>query len=163
MDYWPCQFSSTHLFSESNAQNDVLMAMRQGKMWAQHGKFVESLMFSVNNKKGKVHNIGSVAYVSQIGENIKINLEVNLASEDWQGFETSLDELELIIITQDSITTTPISVYANMTGKRLSFETSQIINSKHTVVRIRGRSIQPEMHHYMFYTNPIYIRVRDAN
>jgi hypothetical protein len=163
MDYWPCQFSSTHLFSESNAQNDVLMAMRQGKMWAQHGKFVESLMFSVNNKKGKVHNIGSVAYVSQIGENIKINLEVNLASEDWQGFETSLDELELIIITQDSITTTPISVYANMTGKRLSFETSQIINSKHTVVRISGRSIQPEMHHYMFYTNPIYIRVRDAN
>ena len=163
MDYWPCQFSSTHLFSESNAQNDVLMAMRQGQMWAQHGKFVESLKFSVNNEEGKVHNIGAVAYVGQIGENIKINLEVNLAPEDWQGFATSLDELELIIITEDSITTTPISVYANMKGKRLSFETSQVINSKHTVVRIRGRSIQPETHHYMFYTNPIYIRVKDAN
>jgi hypothetical protein len=163
MDYWPCQFSSTHLFSESNAQNDVLMAMRQGQMWAQHGKFVESLKFSVNNEKGRVHNIGSVAYVGQMGENIEISLEVNLAPEDWQGFATSLDELELIIITEDSITTTPISVYANMTGKRLSFEKSQIINSKHTVVRIRGRSIQPETHHYMFYTNPIYIRVKNAN
>lgn len=163
MDYWPCQFSSTHLFSESNAQNDVLMAMRQGQMWAQHGQFVESLKFSVKNEKGKVHNIGSVADVGQIGENIKINLEVNLAPEDWQGFATSLDELELIIITENSITTTPISAYANMTGKRLSFETSQVINSKHTVVRMRGRSIQPETHHYMFYTNPIYIRVKDAN
>ena len=163
MDYWPCQFSSTHLFSESNGQNDVLMAMRQGQMWAQHGQFVESLIFSVNNEKGKVDNIGSVADVGQLGENIKINIEVNLAPEDWQGFPTSLDELELIIITEDSITTTPIPVYANMTGQRLSFETSHIINSKHTVVRMRGRSIQPEMHHYMFYTNPIYIRVKDAN
>jgi hypothetical protein len=110
-----------------------------------------------------VHKMGSVAYVDQLGENIKINIEVNLSPEDWQGFPTSLDELELIIITEDSITTTPISAYANMTGKRLSFETSKIINSKHTVVRIRGRSIQPETHHYMFYTNPIYIRVKDAN
>ena len=163
MDYWPCEFSSTHLFSKSNQQNDVLRALRHGQMWAQHGNFIESVLFSVTNEKGAVHNIGEIVNVANTGQNININLEINLQSEDWQGFPTSLDELELIIITKYAVDIVPISIQANMKGKSLSFELPKLIDSDLTVVRLRGRSIQPEMHHYMFYTNPIYIKLKDLN
>jgi hypothetical protein len=163
MDYWPCEFSSTHILSQSNSHNDVLTALRHGQMWAQHGNFIESVMFSATNEKGIVHNMGEVVNVARAGQTVNINLEISLQAKDWQGFPTSLDELELIIITRYGIDVIPIYIEANMRGKTLNFESPQLIDSDLTVVRVRGRSIQPEMHHYMFYTNPIYIKLKDLN
>jgi hypothetical protein len=163
MDYWPCQFSSTHLFSRSKQQNDVLQALRQGQMWAQHGRFVDSIAFTINDSANQTANIGEVLNLAGKSNSVEIKLDIKLNDKDWQGFATSLDELELITITDKQISATQLDVKANLVGKVFRVTLNQTIDSPMTVFRLRGRSIQPEQHHYMFYTNPITVSVKDDN
>ncbi|MFT2090387.1 PHP domain-containing protein [Paraglaciecola sp. 2405UD69-4] len=162
MDYWPCEFSSTHLFSKSNYQNDVLTALKAGKMWAQHGNFIESLSFSIIHN-GKEYEIGDTLRDSFANTPSKINLSVNLRDSDWRGGSTSLDKLEVILIAQNLITIVPVDVSSNMHDKTLKVEIPKILRANLTAIRVRGESIQPELHHYMFYTNPIYLNLKGSS
>jgi len=158
-DYWPCQFSSTHLYARSNAQNDILPALRAGNFWAQHGKFVSNLDFSVQNTSRK-SNMGQTLFVAKY-EKVSIKLTINLNERDWQNYPTSLDDVELVIITPEGIKTKSFEplMYELGNDKVFSFTYNHLMTTETTVFRWRGRSIQPELHHYMFYTNPIKVEV----
>jgi len=156
-DFWPCQFSSTHLYSSSNAQNDILLALRAGKFWAQHGKFVKGLNFTVQNSANK-SEMGQVL-ITPAYEKVTVNLTIDLNDKDWQNYSSSLDEVELVIITPTEIKTKIFEPLMHEQGsdKKFAFKYQHIMDSSAVTFRWRGRSIQPELHHYMFYTNPIRV------
>lgn len=157
-DYWPCQFSTTHLYSRSNSHNDVLSAIRNGNMWAQHGRFIDELSFYVNTKDSVV-TMGESAAIGS-NEIVEINAHISLNPNDWQGYPTSLDALELIIIEKDNVQVVPfepilIQTESSNQSNKFHLQHSYKPLTTSVVFRLRGRSIQPEMHHYMFYSNPI--------
>jgi histidinol phosphatase-like PHP family hydrolase len=154
MDYWPCQFSSTHLLADSREHNDILAAYQSGAFWAQHGNFINTMNFDVVTAKNKL-DIGQQGQVNK-GEVIKINIEAQLNKKDWQGNVTSLNELELIIITEKKIDSIKFSEL-NTENKQIKIVHQYKLDSKFAIFRWRGKSLQPELHQYMFYTNPIKI------
>ncbi|MFT6950184.1 MAG: hypothetical protein ACJAUL_001316 [Paraglaciecola sp.] len=154
MDYWPCQFSTTHLLAKSNSHNDVLSALHSGAYWAQHGKFINHVDFSVQTNKEDLL-AGQSAVIDNMNS-VKVNLSLTLNELDWQGYPTSLDHLELVIITANNIRTIPF-YDPTLTNNQLDVSYDYQLNSPFVIFRWRGRSIQPEEHHYMFYTNPIKI------
>ncbi|WP_371195061.1 PHP domain-containing protein [Glaciecola sp. SC05] len=154
MDYWPCQFSSTHVFSRSNRTNDILEALRAGNTWAQHGNFIRSLEFFVSTNEGNTRPGAKLIVDDTVSATINIDIQLN--PTDWQGFATSLDELNLVIIEDRNIRAVPLlSQVQNNNGKmsiRLPFD----IGSNVRAFRLQGRSIQPGLHHYQFMSNPIF-------
>lgn len=158
-DYWPCQFSTTHVFSRSNSHNDILQALRNGNTWAQHGKFINQLNFYIDTPD-KIATMGEAIF---LGSSIlEINAFITLNKKDWQGYPSRLDELELIIIEQDDVKVIPFDpvvlkskTVGQLTQLHMQYRYSQ--QTQNTVFRLRGRSIQPEQHHYMFYSNPIRV------
>jgi hypothetical protein len=155
MDYWPCQFSTTHLFTHSNQHNNVLAAFHSGAYWAQHGKFVQNINFNVKTHNN-ILNLGQFGRVQSDQSNITINLSVALNELDWQGYPTSLDDLELVIITPSKVSTIPF-YDLTLINNKLDISYQYKLNSDFAIFRWRGKSIQPEQHQYMFYTNPIKI------
>jgi len=153
MDYWPCQFSTTHLYAKSNQHNDVLSAFHSGAYWAQHGKFIKKVDFSVDIDGNQLIAGQSI---STHKKKANINLSLTLNQKDWQGYPTSLDKLELVIITDEKIITVPFyDLVVADNQVTLSYEYN--LSSPSTIFRWRGLSIQPGQHHYMFYSNPIKV------
>ena len=166
-DYWPCQFSTTHLFAKNKQQNSIIQAFQQGNHWAQQGKFVHKVNVNVQTKSSKATGVtmGQTLVVKFI-EPITVNLSLELNDVDWRGFNTTLDEVELIVITEDSIKQYYFepelfksSLWAK--GKVFNFKFEYRLKNDRVAFRWRGRSIQPEKHHYMFYSNPVYLSLKD--
>lgn len=155
MDYWPCQFSSTHTFSESNAHNDILKALMAGKTWAQHGQFVKYLSFDLVSK-GRTYSMGESVNTRQ-AEDSTLLLTIILNDYDWQDFPTSLDELQLVVVTEDDVSTIDLSHQLIAGQKRLVIEQKFNLPENLKALRIIGRSVQPELHDYMVFTNPIFV------
>jgi len=157
MDYWPCQFSTTHLYALKNTHNNIIKAFQSGNTWAQHGKVVKSLDFTVSsNSSSQVAAIGGKILIP-LYEKVTVELQVSLNELDWQGVITSLDEVELIVINEDNITSYQFDPLTVEKDKHFIFKFEHVMTNKKTIFRWRGRSDQPEQHKYMFYTNPIYV------
>ena len=152
-DYWPCQFSSTHLYARNNKHNSILQALRSGNYWAQHGKFIKKLSFTVDDMP-----MGQTLTARDY-EKVEVTLKIDLNDKDWQNYPTSLDAVELIIITPNEIKTKVYEPLMHEQGsdKAFSFKYTHLMNTDMVTFRWRGRSIQPELNHYMFYTNQIRI------
>jgi len=157
MDYWPCQFSTTHLLATSNTHNGVLQAFKRGNFWAQHGKVLKNLNFNVRSiVSNNVAQMGQTLRTTNDDELI-VNLELSLNELDWQGVETSLDEVELIVISDNEIISHSFDPLLVERNKRFHFTFEHELSGNNVVFRWRGRSFQPEKHDYMFYTNPVYV------
>lgn len=152
LDYWPCQFSSTHVLSESNEQNDILQAFQSGAYWAQHGNFVKSLAFNVETENTLI-TMGNSAKVNE-NELIDVQISVELNAFDWKAEATSLDELELIVITENTITSVALNHF-KMIGNKAVVSAPFIVSSNMMVFRLRGKNKTSNTATYMFYSNPI--------
>lgn len=155
MDYWPCQFSSTHVFSQSSSQNDILQSLTNGKTWAQHGRFVEQLNFMIL-KSGHTYFAGQSIQASQLSD-FSLKVDISLAKQDWQGFTTQLDELTLVIITDKAISSIDLMQDAKIIGRTITVDKTMSLPQNTRAIRLLGRSIQPELHHYPLFTNPIIV------
>lgn len=154
MDYWPCEFSTTHILAESRRPNDLLQALIAGSYWAQHGKFVATLdaaVYDDNNRR--IAEAGNIINSPKV--RLRAELKITLNNEDWQGFDTSLDEVTAVIISDVGIDTQVF--YPDSSKKTFLFNIDLPARSGHIAVRWFGRSIQPEQHHYQFFTNPVMI------
>ncbi|MBO1257071.1 PHP domain-containing protein [Alteromonas sp. 5E99-2] len=151
-DYWPCEYSSTHIQSESASQNHILAAFQAGRYWGQQGNFVKNLSFSVSTNSGSVV-MGQVAKVD-FDELVNINLSVELNLFDWQSELSDLDEVELIVITDERIDAIKLDT-VKMMGNTAVISMPFFINSENTVFRFRGSHINLADQTMMFYTNPI--------
>lgn len=157
MDYWPCQFSTTHLYAENNKQNSIIQAFQRGNHWAQHGKFVKSLNFTLSQSNNNKIHMGQTEKINFM-ESVDINLAIELNKKDWQGFSTTLDTLELIIITENGTETRYFEPEQFKKEGLFNIQVNYRMKTKRATFRWRGKSIQPEQHQYMFYTNPIYLQ-----
>lgn len=155
MDYWPCQFSTTHVFSQSRQQDDVLQSLINGRTWAQHGRFINQLNFSVL-ANGNTYFTGQSLPSSQLSD-FRLRIDIELAKTDWQGFKSNLDALNLVIITDKAITSVDLLQYANTSGQTMSIDHAMSLPRGTRAIRLLGRSIQAEMHHYPVFTNPIFV------
>ncbi|MBW8191840.1 PHP domain-containing protein [Neiella marina] len=156
MDYWPCQFSTTHLYARSNRHNDVIQGLQAGRFWAQHGRFIESLEFSASTTNGQTLQMGETGLSKKRTEAI-INVDVQLAAADWQGLVPQLSELELVVVLPHSVRSYPLEFETSPIGSiRVRYPLT--ITAESTVVRIRGVSKQPDRRDYWFYSNPIRIQ-----
>ena len=157
MDYWPCEFSSTHIKAVSNAHNDVLAGFHSGNFWAQHGNFVSSLSFKIYDETGVIKAVQGQSKKLLKGAELTVELNVKLNNKDWQGYKSSLDEVELVVIDKNGAVKQSFipEMYKDKNGYR--FIHRQKMPSGNIAFRWRGRSIQPEQHHYMFYSNPILL------
>ena len=158
MDYWPCQFSSTHVFSRSNKANSILMAMRAGNTWAQHGDFIDKLEFTLDINGLQLH--AGQDYRIRSTTLAKLDINIVLNAIDWQGFPTSLDELNLIIVHDNGTKQIPLWSKLNQSGNTLSVSLPIEITPEIRAIRLQGRSIQQGMHHYQMMTNPIFFTKR---
>lgn len=155
MDYWPCEFSTTHVQASSREARHILAGFRSGHFWAQHGKFVANLTATVEDNNGKtLAEAGDVISTSQT--TLQARLTINLAAKDWQGFPTSLDEVTAVIVTDQGVDTR--SFYPETATNPYVFTVELPRNSSLVAVRWFGRSIQPEQHHYQFATNAVMIQ-----
>jgi len=155
MDYWPCEFSSTHVFSRSNSHNDILQALINGRTWAQHGRFVERLNFMVLAKNNAIFSGQSVTNDGL--KDLRVNVDITLANKDWQGFSTRLDELYLVVVTDTRIIEMELLSDAIIDGKKISIDKTLSLPDNTRALRLLGRSIQAELHHYPVFTNPIFV------
>jgi hypothetical protein len=132
-----------------------MAGFKRGHFWAQHGKFVDALSATLEDSNGKVlANAGDTLSTSQTG--LQARLTVNLAAKDWQGFATSLDEVTAVIITDQGVDT---RTFYPETGKNpYVFTVLLPPRGSHVAVRWFGRSIQPEQHHYQFFTNAVMVQ-----
>ncbi|MFC4700179.1 CehA/McbA family metallohydrolase [Glaciecola siphonariae] len=158
MDYWPCQFSSTHVYSNSISPSDVLAALRAGKAWAQHGNFVKSVSFSISsNIKGIERKFVPGEHMSiKQDQALTLSIEIELNKADWQGFATSLDDLNLIIVQSSAISSVSLLPNATRDNHTYSLQLPFNVAKDLKAVRLQGRSIQAGEHHYQFMTNPIF-------
>lgn len=154
MDYWPCQFSSTHVYARSNSGNDIIEALRAGNTWAQQGNFVESVEFALLSSAGKTYP-GS-QFVNNTDGALSVLVNIRLNSTDWQGFDTSLDELNAVIIDDNGVRAIPLIAKLQNNQGLLSLNLPLENSPSIRAIRLQGRSIQPERHDYQFMTNPIF-------
>jgi len=158
IDYWPCEFSSTHVMAKSRNHNDILTAFESGNYWAQHGNIVNSLNFNIQTNTETLLT-GNSGYV-QAQDNISVNLIVNLNDKDWQNQLTSLDEVELIIITDKHITSVKFKELAKHNNK-IAISHNFEVSSPFVIFRWRGKSTHSARRPYLFYTNPIKLVVKN--
>ncbi|MDT0593573.1 PHP domain-containing protein [Glaciecola petra] len=155
MDYWPCEYSSTHVYAKSNTHNDILEALTNGKTWAQLGQFVEYLDFGILSRNKK-YSSGQVLAVRQSQE-IEIRILMRLKELDWDGFSTRLDELNLVVVSANNVESINLLPNAKLNGKKIELTMNMNIGPDIKAIRLVGRSIQPGLHHYKVFTNPIFV------
>jgi hypothetical protein len=154
MDYWPCQFSSTHILAPNARTNSLLTAFQQGHFWAQHGHLLDQLDYRLIDAAGKeIAMMGDMVKGTSADLTASLNLRLN--NKDWQGFNTQLDEVTAVIITTDQINT--VSFLPKSGQSQYSFSVPVPEHASWVAIRWFGRSIQPEQHHYQFFTNPIMV------
>ena len=150
-DYWPCQFSTTHIYSKSNKTNDILNALHSGNMWAQHGKFIRQLDFKISSAGDSMATMGEVVRVSSRQINISISIE--LAASDWQGDKPYLDTLQLIEVSSNGHNIRDISTTNQEGLKTILFNIN--LSEGYHYFRLQGKSKTKGTQRYQFWTNPI--------
>lgn len=158
MDYWPCQFSTTHVNVERKSTNAILSSLANGSFWAQHGKFVNRLSSTIeNSKQQRVALMGQIRRSPRLPLNARLSIELN--DKDWQGFTTSIDEVTAVLITERGVETK--TFYPSEGQKAVDYRVELPNDSDFIAVRWFGHSVQPEKHYYQFFTNPTFIVWRD--
>ena len=155
MDKAPCAFSRTHLIVPEQSYRGVLMALRSGTFWSDHGRILNQLWFSL-----EVDSLGQAAYpgyTAYLGDRdsqglLKLVIERGPGSAglplqvefigDCRSSESELLAVEEIAADSDAISAVvPLAA----TGD----------DGKSCTVRARVRLSRANAPDYLAYTNPI--------
>lgn len=157
LDRAPCAFSRTHLVVPELSYRGVTMALRSGTFWADHGRILNQLWFSlsVDGLEQRAYP-GYTVYLGERG----LNGTLDIAIERGPG---SLDQplrVELIGScrsgTSEVLATLEIAADANETSTVIPLaETGQ--DGRSCVVRARVRLQRDVPTDYLAYTNPIRV------
>lgn len=157
MDKAPCAFSRTHLIVPEQSYRGVLMALRSGTFWSDHGRILNQLWFSMEvDSLGQPLYPGFVAYlgdrdghgllklvIERGPGSVGLPLEVEFIGDCRSG-ESELLASEEIAVDADSISTViPLAA----TGE----------DGKNCTVRARVRLRRANAADYLAYTNPIRV------
>ncbi len=157
-DYWPCQFAETKIYAQDNSINNVIEALRRGSFFGSHGKVVKDLKFELELPNRDRPVIMGEAVTAEEGSRLVINLDLSLNDRNWKGKPATLEQIELVVISNGKVTNHIYDTGSYRRGNHIAISVSDLTVAGDTVIRWRGRSIQEINGDYMFYTNPIMIR-----
>lgn len=99
-DFWPGEYSRTHLGLAEASYGAVVDALRAGRIWVDHGKLVDRL--SVTVKAGDT--AGTLGETVRVGPNGKVEVVVRIASGTTPNFNGDVPRLRRVDLIAGPIT-----------------------------------------------------------
>ncbi|ANS68874.1 hypothetical protein SLINC_6650 [Streptomyces lincolnensis] len=94
-DYWPGQYSRTHVGADGFSYAAVMDGIRAGRVWVDHGQLVSGLDVRVLGG-GRWATLGGALHVRK-GTNVTLTVDVALAGgPNWAGFTPELARVDVI-------------------------------------------------------------------
>ena len=94
-DFWPGQYSRTHVGSDGFSYAAVMDGIRAGRIWVDHGQLVDGLDVRVSGG-GRWTTLGGALHVRK-GTRVTLTADVALAADaNWAGFTPRLARVDVI-------------------------------------------------------------------
>lgn len=95
-DYWPGQYSRTHVGADGFSYAAVMDGIRAGRIWVDHGGLIAGLDARVSGG-GRWATLGGALHVKK-GAKVTVTIDVALAGgPNWAGFVPELDRVDVIL------------------------------------------------------------------
>jgi hypothetical protein len=95
-DYWPGQYSRTHVGADGFSYAAVMDGIRAGRIWVDHGGLIAGLDARVSGG-GRWATLGGALHVKK-GTKVTVTIDVALAGgPNWAGFVPELDRVDVIL------------------------------------------------------------------
>ncbi|WP_281156217.1 PHP domain-containing protein [Streptomyces sp. HYC2] len=147
-DFWPGQYSRTHVGAASFSYQAVMDGIRAGRVWVDHGGLISGLNAQLRSG-GKTVTLGDVLHVRR-GSQVDLVVEISLANgPNWAQFVPKLARVDVIqgdvtgrVSDKDVFTTPDTKVVKSFevnksTGSvRLTYSLGRV--DKPVYVRLRG-------------------------
>jgi hypothetical protein len=94
-DFWPGQYSRTHVGSDGFSYAAVMDGIRAGRIWVDHGQLISGLDVRVSGG-GRWATLGGALHVRK-GTRVTLSMDVGLAGgPNWAGFTPKLARVDVI-------------------------------------------------------------------
>jgi hypothetical protein len=94
-DYWPGQYSRTHVGADAFSYAAVMAGIRAGRVWVDHGGLVKALDVRLTGG-GRRATLGGVLHVAR-GTDVTLTIEIALADgPNWAQFVPELARVDVI-------------------------------------------------------------------
>ncbi|MFJ6565407.1 PHP domain-containing protein [Streptomyces sp. NPDC091412] len=164
-DFWPGQYSRTHVGTASFSYQSVMDGIRAGRVWVDHGGLISGLNAQLRSG-GKAVTLGDVLHVRR-GSQVDLVVEISLANgPNWAQFVPKLARVDVIqgdvtgrVSDKDVFTTPDTKVVKSFevdksTGSvRLTYSLGRVdkpvyvrlrgTDGNRTAVGLRGASVDP--------------------
>ncbi|NUS10340.1 MAG: histidinol-phosphatase [Streptomyces sp.] len=149
-DYWPGQYSRTHVGADGFSYAAVMDGIRAGRVWVDHGQLLSGLDARVAGG-GRWATLGGALHVKK-GTNVTLTIDVTLAGgPNWAGYVPRLARMDVI---QGEVTG-PVADKDTFTAPTAKVARSYEIDQSSGVVR---RTYQLGR-----VDRPLYVRLRGSD
>lgn len=94
-DYWPGQYSRTHVGADGFSYAAVMDGIRAGRVWVDHGQLISGLDARVAGSS-RWATLGGALHVKK-GQNVTLTVDIALADgPNWAGFVPKLARVDVI-------------------------------------------------------------------
>lgn len=94
-DYWPGQYSRTHVGADGFSYAAVMDGIRAGRIWVDHGQLISGLDVRVSGSS-RWATLGGALHVRR-GTKVTLTADIALADgPNWAGFTPKLDRVDVI-------------------------------------------------------------------
>ncbi|MGW3423907.1 PHP domain-containing protein [Streptomyces phaeochromogenes] len=149
-DYWPGQYSRTHVGSDGFSYAAVMDGIRAGRVWVDHGQLLSGLDVRLSGGS-RWATLGGALHVKK-GTNVTLTVDIALADgPNWPGFVPKLARVDVI---QGDVTG-PVADKDTFTAPTAKVVKSYEVNKSTGTVRITyslGR-----------VDRPLYVRLRGSD
>ncbi|MFF1320323.1 PHP domain-containing protein [Streptomyces sp. PAN_FS17] len=149
-DYWPGQYSRTHVGSDGFSYAAVMDGIRAGRIWVDHGQLLSALDVRVSGGH-RWATLGGALHVRK-GTDVTLTVDVAMAGgPNWAGFVPKLARVDVI---QGDVTG-PVADKDTFTAPTAKVVKSYDVNKSSGTVRLTydlGR-----------VDRPVYVRVRGTD
>ncbi|MFH8798684.1 PHP domain-containing protein [Streptomyces sp. NPDC017936] len=149
-DYWPGQYSRTHVGADGFSYAAVMDGIRAGRIWVDHGQLVSGLDVRVSGG-GRWATLGGALHVKK-GTDVTLTVDVALAGgPNWAGFVPELARVDVI---QGDVTG-PVADKDTFTAPTARVVKSYEVNRSTGTVRLTYRLGRVD--------RPSYVRLRGTD
>ncbi|MFE5814563.1 PHP domain-containing protein [Streptomyces sp. NPDC056479] len=149
-DYWPGQYSRTHVGSDGFSYAAVMEGIRAGRIWVDHGQLLSALDVRVSGGH-RWATLGGALHVRK-GTNVTLTVDVAMAGgANWAGFVPKLARVDVI---QGDVTG-PVADKDTFTAPTAKVVKSYEVNKLSGTVRLTYDLGKVD--------RPVYVRVRGTD
>ncbi|MEU5322797.1 PHP domain-containing protein [Streptomyces sp. NPDC021056] len=149
-DYWPGQYSRTHVGADGFSYAAVMDGIRAGRVWVDHGQLLSGLDARVSGG-GRWATLGGALHVKK-GANVTLTVDVVLADgPNWAGYVPKLARVDVI---QGGVTG-PVADKDTFTAPTAKVVRSYEVDESSGVVRLT--------HQLGRVDRPLYVRLRGSD